>query len=118
MDYEELIINEKELREENMDKAVSEYMSKIGKKGGENGKRTWSEEEKRAMVAKKAETLQKKAIEKLKKIGCDVFFAEGHEVQIYRIEDDLIMTSKVFVDCNDTREVTKFINSYLKEVAK
>jgi hypothetical protein len=44
----------------NVPKEVSEYMSKIGKKGGQNGKRTWSEEQKRAMVAKKAETLRKK----------------------------------------------------------
>lgn len=43
-----------------MNKTISDYMSKIGKRGGEASKRTWSEEEKRDMVAKKAATLKRK----------------------------------------------------------
>lgn len=41
-------------------KQVSAYMSKLGKKGGAKSKRTWDDEQKAAMVAKKAETLRKK----------------------------------------------------------
>ena len=43
-----------------MNKVISDYMSKIGKRGGKAGKRTWNEEEKKAMVAKKAVTLKRK----------------------------------------------------------
>lgn len=41
-------------------KEVSEWYSKIGRKGGAKSKRTWNDEQKVAMVAKKAETLKKK----------------------------------------------------------
>lgn len=44
----------------NVPKEVSAYMSKIGKKGGAKSKRTWNKEQKKAMVAKKAETLRRK----------------------------------------------------------
>ena len=43
-----------------MNKAISKYMADIGREGGKKGKRTWTEEQKRQMVAKKAATLQKK----------------------------------------------------------
>jgi hypothetical protein len=43
-----------------MNKTISRYMAEIGRKGGKVGKRTWSEEQKAGMVAKKAETLRKK----------------------------------------------------------
>ena len=45
-----------------VDPIVSEYFSKIGKKGGGNSSRTWSEEQKTAMVKKKAATLAKKKL--------------------------------------------------------
>lgn len=43
-----------------MNKVISKYMAEIGKRGGKAGKRTWSKEEKKAMVAKKAATLKRK----------------------------------------------------------
>ncbi len=43
-----------------MNKTISDYMAKIGREGGKKGKRTWSEDQKKAMVAKKAETLRRK----------------------------------------------------------
>lgn len=41
-------------------KEVSAYMSKLGKKGGAKGKRTWDEDQKAAMVATKDATLKRK----------------------------------------------------------
>lgn len=43
-----------------MNKAISKYMAELGRKGGAKSKRTWTEEQKKDMVAKKAATLQKK----------------------------------------------------------
>jgi hypothetical protein len=43
-----------------MSKAISDYMSKIGRRGGNASQRKWTEEEKRRMVATKDATLKRK----------------------------------------------------------
>lgn len=43
-----------------MNKTISKYFADIGRKGGAKSKRTWDDEQKRQMVAKKAETLRRK----------------------------------------------------------
>ena len=42
----------------NVEKVIKEHYKKIGSIGGKKSKRTWSDEQKKEMVAKKAKTLE------------------------------------------------------------